>query len=178
MVLKDADELPACCTPIPPNSLSAGGMKPIVAWFLFFQLVLGPTPLMSIGMKEAIKNFRNLNVDYPRVKFHRDFQDYCNGIMTHVRGTKKSPSCPKIHYVIHVPWNMVRTFCNKSDSFCENYSQYCTLTPDTVPLTICSLSKKQPPTSCRYNSTITNQRVYLLCSKKEDAEPMGIIGIF
>ncbi|XP_004609559.1 probable inactive ribonuclease-like protein 13 [Sorex araneus] len=153
-------------------------MKPAVAWFLFLQLVLGPTPLTSLGTKEAIKNFRNLNVDYPRVKFHKNFLDYCNGIMTLVRGTRQSPACPRIHYVMHVPWNLMQTFCRKSDSFCENYNEYCALTPDTLPLTICSLSKKQSLSSCRYKSIITNQRVYLLCSKKEDAQPMGIIGIF
>ncbi|XP_049624682.1 probable inactive ribonuclease-like protein 13 [Suncus etruscus] len=153
-------------------------MRPTMAWFLFFQLVLGPTLLMGIKTKETIKNFRTLNIDYPRVKFPKSFLGYCNGLMTHVRGASQSPACPKIHYVIHAPWEVLRAFCKHSENFCENYNEYCTLTTDTVPLTICTLSINQPPTSCRYNTTITNQKLYLLCSQKKDAEPVGVIGIY
>ncbi|XP_012504755.1 PREDICTED: probable inactive ribonuclease-like protein 13 [Propithecus coquereli] len=153
-------------------------MAPAVAWLLFLQLVLGPTLVVDIKLQIAIKNFRNLHVDYPRVSYPKDFQGYCNGLMAYVRGRMQHWHCPKIHYVIHAPWQDIRKLCKHSESFCENYNEYCTLTQDSFSLTICSLDLKQPPTSCRYNSTITNQRLYLLCSRKYDAEPIGITGFY
>ncbi|XP_021551277.1 probable inactive ribonuclease-like protein 13 [Neomonachus schauinslandi] len=153
-------------------------MAPAVAWLLFLQLVLGPTLVVDIKVQIAIKNFRILHIDYPRVSYPKGFQGYCNGLMAYVRGRKQSWYCPQIHYVVHAPWREIKRFCKYSDSFCENYNEYCTLTEDSFPVTICSLAPRQPPTSCYYNDTLTNQRLYLLCSGKHDAEPIGIIGLY
>uniref|UniRef100_A0A8D0QG09 Ribonuclease A-domain domain-containing protein n=1 Tax=Sus scrofa TaxID=9823 RepID=A0A8D0QG09_PIG len=165
---------------LPPITLTlpAGGMVPAKAQLLFLQLVLGPALVENFKLQLAIKNFRTLHIDFPKVDFEKGFHGYCNGLMAYVRGKKQSWYCPKIHYVLHAPWAVVRKFCKNSESFCENYNEYCTLTQDSVPLTICSLNSKQPPTSCNYNSTLTNQRLYLLCSKKYDAEPIDIIGLY
>ncbi|XP_036736470.2 probable inactive ribonuclease-like protein 13 [Manis pentadactyla] len=152
-------------------------MAPLVAGLLFLQLVLGPALAMDIRLQAAIKNFRDLHIDYPKVNFPDGFQGYCNGLMAYVRGRRENLYCPNIHYVVHAAWRAVLKFCKYSESFCENYNEYCTLTQDSFPLTICSLSHKQPPTSCCYNGTLTNQRLYLLCSRKYDAEPIDIIGL-
>ncbi|XP_057577306.1 probable inactive ribonuclease-like protein 13 [Hippopotamus amphibius kiboko] len=149
-----------------------------VAQLLFLQLVLGPALVENIKLQLAIKNFRTLHINYPKADFAEGFQGYCNGMMSYIRGRQQSWYCPKIHYVLHAPWTTIKKFCKYSESFCENYNQYCTLTQDSFPLTICSLKSQQPPTSCRYTSTLTNQRLYLLCSQKYDAEPIGIIGLF
>ncbi|XP_019484317.1 PREDICTED: probable inactive ribonuclease-like protein 13 isoform X2 [Hipposideros armiger] len=146
-----------------------------VARLLFLQLVLGPTLVVDIRLQTAVENFRNSHIDYPRANYPMGFQGYCNGMMAYVRGREQRWYCPNIHYMIHAPWRAIRKFCKYSESFCDNYNEYCTLTQDTFPLTICSLVK-QPPTSCHYNGTLTNQRLYLLCSRKYDAEPIGIIG--
>ncbi|XP_012608140.1 putative inactive ribonuclease-like protein 13 [Microcebus murinus] len=153
-------------------------MAPAVAQLLFLQLVLGPTLVMDIKLQMAIKNFRNLHVDFPKVSYPESFQGYCNGLMSYVRGRMQHWHCPRMHYVIHAAWEDIRKFCKHSDSFCENYNEYCTLTQESFALTICYLDVKQPPTSCRYNGTSTNQKLYLLCSGKYDAEPIGIIGLF
>ncbi|XP_070360076.1 probable inactive ribonuclease-like protein 13 isoform X3 [Equus asinus] len=154
------------------------GMAQAVAWLLFLQLVLEQTQVVDSKLQTAIKNFRTLHIDYPMVNYPEGFQGYCNGLMAYVRDVKQSWYCPKTHYVVHAPWKAVREFCKYSESFCENYNEYCTLTHDSYPLTICSLGSIQPPTSCRYNGTLTNQRLYLLCSRKYDAEPIGIIGLY
>ncbi|XP_055477655.1 probable inactive ribonuclease-like protein 13 [Psammomys obesus] len=148
-------------------------MAPDVVWLLFFQ----PTLAIGLSMQTAIKNFRILHVDYPKVSYAKGFHGYCNGLMDYVRGRLKDWYCPKIHYVVHAPREGIEKFCKYSESFCENYNEYCTLTQDAFPLTICTLDRKQPPSSCSYNSTLTNQRLYLLCSRKHDAEPIGIIGL-
>ncbi|EFB16150.1 hypothetical protein PANDA_017713, partial [Ailuropoda melanoleuca] len=153
-------------------------MAPAVARVLFLQLVLGPTLVVDIKVQIAIKNFRMLHVDYPRVNYPEGFQGYCNGLMAYVRGRKQSWFCPQIHYTVHAPWGEIKRFCLYSDSFCENYDEYCTVTEDSFPVTICSLASGQPPVSCHYNDTLTNQRLYLLCSGKHDAEPIGIIGLY
>ncbi|XP_060031337.1 probable inactive ribonuclease-like protein 13 isoform X3 [Erinaceus europaeus] len=153
-------------------------MKSAVIWLPFLQLVLKPTLVMDYGMNEATKKFRLINVDYPKVRFSEGFGDYCNGLMAHVRGIKKSWFCPRIHYVVHAPWNALRATCKHSDSFCENFNEYCSFTKDAFPITICTLNKEEPPTSCQYQSTITNQKIYLLCSRKYDADPIGIIGLY
>ncbi|KAM9714443.1 putative inactive ribonuclease-like protein 13 isoform 1-T2 [Dama dama] len=153
-------------------------MAPPVAQLLFLQVVLGPALVENIRTQFAIKNFRTLHVDYPKVDYAKGFQGYCNGLMSYVRGRQESWYCPKIHYVLHAPWTVVWNFCKYSESFCENYNEYCTLTQDSIPLTICSLYTKQPPTSCRYNTTLTNQRLYLLCSEKYDGAPIDIIGLY
>jgi hypothetical protein len=98
--------------------------------------------------------------------------------MAYVRGRMQDWYCPKIHYVVHAPWKAIHKFCKYSESFCENYNEYCTLTQGSLPLTVCTLDPNQPPTSCRYKTTLTNQRLYLLCSRKYDAEPVGIIGLY
>ncbi|XP_060031336.1 probable inactive ribonuclease-like protein 13 isoform X2 [Erinaceus europaeus] len=156
----------------------SGRMKSAVIWLPFLQLVLKPTLVMDYGMNEATKKFRLINVDYPKVRFSEGFGDYCNGLMAHVRGIKKSWFCPRIHYVVHAPWNALRATCKHSDSFCENFNEYCSFTKDAFPITICTLNKEEPPTSCQYQSTITNQKIYLLCSRKYDADPIGIIGLY
>ncbi|XP_016055152.1 PREDICTED: probable inactive ribonuclease-like protein 13 [Miniopterus natalensis] len=153
-------------------------MAPAVAWLLFVQLVLGPTLVMNVRLETAIKNFRDLHIDFPKVNYPVGFQGYCNGLMAYVRGREGSWYCPKTHYVIHAPWKAIERSCKQCESFCENYNEYCTVTLEAFPLTICSLSPKQPPTSCRYNGTLTNQRIYLLCSQKYDAKPIGIIGLY
>ncbi|XP_040083052.1 probable inactive ribonuclease-like protein 13 isoform X2 [Oryx dammah] len=153
-------------------------MAPLVARLLFLQVVLGTALVENIKTQLAIKNFRTLHVDYPKVTYAKGFQGYCNGLMSYVRGRQESWYCPKTHYVLHAPWTTIWKFCKYSESFCENYNEYCTLTQDSIPLTICSLYYRQPPTSCRYNSTLTNQRLYLLCSEKYDGEPIDIIGLY
>ncbi|XP_059130441.1 probable inactive ribonuclease-like protein 13 [Peromyscus eremicus] len=159
-------------------TLPAEGMARDVVWLLFLQLVLRPTLVIGINMQLAIKNFRTLHIDYPMVKYPKGFHGYCNGLMAYVRGRLQDWFCPKVHYVVHAPWKDIQNFCKYSESFCENYNEYCTLTQDSFPITVCTLDSKQPPSSCSYNSTLTNQRLYLLCSSKHDAEPIGIIGIY
>ncbi|XP_012885141.1 PREDICTED: probable inactive ribonuclease-like protein 13 [Dipodomys ordii] len=153
-------------------------MTPAGVLLLFLQLVLGPTLVMDNRLHTAIKNFRSLHLDYPRVVYPRGFRGYCNGLMAYVRGRMQDWFCPKIHYVVHAPWEAIQEDCKHSESFCENYNEYCTLTQSSFPITICTLGSKQPPTSCRYNSTLTNQRLYLLCSRKYDGEPIGVIGLY
>lgn len=147
-----------------------------MAWLLFLQLVVGPTLVVDIGLPIAIKKFQDLHIDFPKVNYPTGFHGYCNGLMAYVRGKEQNWYCPNTHYIIHAPWEAIRKFCKNCESFCENYNEYCTLTLDSFPLTICSLVTTQPPTSCHYNDTLTNQRLYLLCSQKYDAEPIGIIG--
>ncbi|XP_006161494.1 probable inactive ribonuclease-like protein 13 isoform X2 [Tupaia chinensis] len=146
--------------------------------FSYQKLVLGPTVVMDNRLQMAIKNFRDVNIDYPKVNYPKGFQGYCNGLMAYVRGRMKMWQCPKIHYMIHAPLKTVQKLCKYSESFCENYNKYCTLTQDSFPITVCSLVLTQPPTSCRYNSTLANQRLYLLCSGEHDAEPVDIIGVY
>ncbi|KAM5339879.1 putative inactive ribonuclease-like protein 13 [Glossophaga mutica] len=153
-------------------------MAPALAWLLFLQLVLEPTLVVDISLQFAIKDFHVLHIDYPRVNYPRGFRGYCNGLMAYVRGRKKSLYCPKNHYVIHAPRTEIKKFCKHCENFCENYNGYCTLTQESFPLTICSLITSQPPTSCHYNGTLTNQRLYLLCSQKYDAEPVGVIAFY
>ncbi|XP_003987448.2 probable inactive ribonuclease-like protein 13 [Felis catus] len=154
-------------------------MAVAVARLVFLQLAFGPALVVDIEMQIAIKDFHMLHVDYPRVHYPKGFQGYCNGLMAYVRGrNQKSWYCPQIHYMVHAPWREVQKFCKYSESFCENYNEYCTFTEDSFPITICSLAPNQPPTSCYYNSTLTNQRLYLLCSGKRDAEPIDIIGVY
>nr|XP_004672420.1 probable inactive ribonuclease-like protein 13 [Jaculus jaculus] len=153
-------------------------MPSSVVQLFFLQLILGPTLVMDTKLQNVIQNFRTLHIDYPKVNYPKGFHGYCNGFMAYVRGRMQDWYCPKIHYVIHTPWEVILKFCKYSESFCENYNEYCTLTQETFPLTVCTLDPKQPPTSCHYSSTLTNQRLYLLCSQKSDAEPMGIIGVY
>lgn len=153
-------------------------MAAAVAWLLFFQLFLGPDLLISVDLKSASNSFRILHFDYPKVNFAAGFLGYCNGIMSYVRGRMEHWYCPQVHYVIHAPWKVIYESCKLSKNFCENYNKYCTLTQDSFPVTICSLSPQQPPTSCYYNSTLTNKQLYLLCSGRYDAEPIGIIGLY
>ncbi|KAK2500477.1 hypothetical protein MC885_016386 [Smutsia gigantea] len=133
---------------------------------------------MDVRLQAALENFRNLHIDYPKVNFPDGFQGYCDGLMAYVRGGRENWYCPNTHYVVHAPWRAVRKFCKYSDRFFENHNEYCTLTQDSFPLTICSLSYKRPPTSCCYNGTLTSQRLYLLCSRKYDAELIDIIGLY
>ncbi|NP_001011687.1 probable inactive ribonuclease-like protein 13 isoform X1 [Mus musculus] len=153
-------------------------MAPDVAWLLVLPLVFRPTLVTGITIQTAIKNFRTLHVDYPMVNYPKGFHGYCNGLMAYVRGKLQDWYCPKIHYVVHAPLEDIQKFCKYSESFCENYNEYCTLTQNSFPVTICTLVHQQAPTSCSYNSTLTNQRLYLLCSRKHDAEPIGIIGLY
>ncbi|XP_030700071.2 probable inactive ribonuclease-like protein 13 [Globicephala melas] len=153
-------------------------MAPRVVQLLFLRLVLEPALVENIQLQLAITNFRTLHIDYPKVNYAKRFRGYCNGLMSYVWGRQQSWYCPKIHYVLHAPWTAIKKFCKYSESFCENYNEYCTVTQDSFPLTICSLSSKQPPTSCHYTSTLTDQRLYLLCSQKYDAEPIDIMGLY
>ncbi|XP_047397471.1 probable inactive ribonuclease-like protein 13 [Sciurus carolinensis] len=153
-------------------------MVPAVIQLLFLQLVLGPTLVMTIQQEAAVQNFRTLNMDYPKVNFPGDFEGYCNGFMSYVRGRKQHWYCPTIHYVIHAPWKTIWKSCKNSESFCENYNEYCTLTKVSFPLTICKLYKNQPPTSCHYSSTETNGKIYLLCSSKYEGQPIDILGLY
>ncbi|KAB1277203.1 putative inactive ribonuclease-like protein 13 [Camelus dromedarius] len=141
-------------------------------------LVLAPTWVENIELQVAIENFRTLHIDYPRANYAKGFRGYCNGLMAYVRGRQQTWHCPKVHYVLHAPWKAIGKLCKYSESFCENYNEYCTLTQDSFPLTICKLNKGDTPTSCHYNGTLTNQRLYLLCSQQYDAEPMDIIGLY
>lgn len=159
-------------------TLPAGRMAPAAAWLLLLQLILEPALVMNIGVQMAMRNFRDLNIDYPKVSYPDDFQGYCNGLMAYVRGKKKNWYCPEIHYVIHASWGAIRKFCKHCENFCDNYDQYCTVTRDALPLTICSRATKQPPPGCHYNDTVTNQRLYLLCSQKDEGEPIDIIGTY
>ncbi|EPY76533.1 probable inactive ribonuclease-like protein 13 [Camelus dromedarius] len=149
-----------------------------VTQLLFLQLVLAPTWVENIELQVAIENFRTLHIDYPRANYAKGFRGYCNGLMAYVRGRQQTWHCPKVHYVLHAPWKAIGKLCKYSESFCENYNEYCTLTQDSFPLTICKLNKGDTPTSCHYNGTLTNQRLYLLCSQQYDAEPMDIIGLY
>ncbi|XP_037357822.1 probable inactive ribonuclease-like protein 13 [Talpa occidentalis] len=162
-------------SPLPPNTLPAGGMTPVVAWILSLQLVLGPTLVMDINMRKAVKNFRALNIDYPRVENLKNSKAYCNILMSYVRGTMQSWFCPKVHYWIHAPWKDIRPLCKHSDSFCENYNAFCIFTQESFPVTTCSVTNEQPA-SCNYNTSLSNQRLCLLCSAKDEAEPIGIFG--
>ncbi|XP_062060645.1 probable inactive ribonuclease-like protein 13 [Lepus europaeus] len=153
-------------------------MAAAVARLLFFQLFLGPALSVDINLQSDTENFRTLYIDYPKVKFIKGFLGYCNGMMAYVRGRIEHWYCPKTHYVIHAPWKAIQKSCKASKSFCENYNKYCTLTQDSFPVTVCSLGAKQPSTSCRYNSTLTNKHLYLLCSGRYDAEPIGIVGLY
>ncbi|XP_007949333.1 probable inactive ribonuclease-like protein 13 [Orycteropus afer afer] len=153
-------------------------MTPAVARLLFFQLVLEPTLILGINLQHAIKNFEHIFIDFPRVEYSNNFQGYCNGIMGYVRGRMQRWDCPKIHYVVHVSFKSIQKYCKHTEDFCESYNQYCTLTKDSFPLTICQLIDKQPPTSCYYNTTLSNHQLYLLCSRQYDAEPIDIIGLF
>ncbi|XP_006835537.1 PREDICTED: probable inactive ribonuclease-like protein 13 [Chrysochloris asiatica] len=152
-------------------------MTPVVGW-LFLQLVLRPTLVLGINIQRAIKNFEHLFIDFPRVEYEDSFQGYCNGIMAYVRGAMQKWNCPKIHYMVHVPIQSIRKYCMHSENFCVSYNQYCTITKDSFPLTICQWIQSYPPTSCRYNTTLTNSRLYLLCSRRYNAEPLDVIGIF
>ncbi|XP_066200050.1 probable inactive ribonuclease-like protein 13 [Saccopteryx leptura] len=153
-------------------------MAPAVAWLLFLQLVLGPTVVVDTMLQAAIKNFRNIHMDYPQVNYPAGFQGYCNGLVAYVRAKKNNWYCPKNHYVIHAPWEAILKACKTCENFCENYNEYCTLTQDSFPITTCSLVTKKLSTSCHYNGTLTNQRLYLLCSGKRDAKPIGIIDLY
>ncbi|XP_004698940.3 probable inactive ribonuclease-like protein 13 [Echinops telfairi] len=152
-------------------------MTPPVAWLLILQLVLGPTLVPGSYLKDAIKVFQHLYIDFPRVEFEDAFQGYCNGVMGYVRGIMNRWDCPKIHYLVHVPFKTIRKYCKRSQNFCESYNQYCTMTTDSFPLTICELTNYQLPINCQYNSTLTNQKLYLLCSSRYNAEPIDIIGV-
>ncbi|KAK2103904.1 putative inactive ribonuclease-like protein 13 [Saguinus oedipus] len=133
---------------LPPTTLTlpAGGMAPAVTQLLFLQLVLRQavlaclTLVTDIKMQFGIRNFRILNVNYPKVIYPNGFQGYCNGLMAYVRGKMQTSHCPKIHYVMHAPWKVIQKVCKQSESFCENYNEYCTLTEDAFPITVCSLS--------------------------------------
>lgn len=164
--------------PLITVTLPAEGMARDGIWLLCLQLVLRPTLVPGIKMEIAIKNFRTLHVDYPRINYPKGFHGYCNGLMAYLRGRMQDWYCPKIHYVVHAPWEGIQKFCRNSENFCENYNEYCTLTQNSFPITVCTRGSKKPPTSCSYNSTLTNQRLYLLCSSKQNAVPIGIIGLY
>ncbi|KAM6181543.1 putative inactive ribonuclease-like protein 13 [Erethizon dorsatum] len=153
-------------------------MAPAVAQLLFLQLVLGPTLVVDIKLHPAAQDFRKLHIDYPKVLYAEGFQGYCNGFMAYVRGRRRDWFCPKIHYVLHAPWKDIRKFCNYTDYYCDVYNEYCTLTQNSFPLTTCTLAPEQPSTSCFYNTNITTQRLYLLCSRRYKGDPIGIISLY
>ncbi|XP_072478783.1 probable inactive ribonuclease-like protein 13 isoform X2 [Notamacropus eugenii] len=144
---------------------------------LVLQLFLGPALTFLSFTSSAVRKFRALNVDYPKITFAEGFQGYCNGLMSYVRGWKKEWQCPWVHYVLHAPWTNVSRNCKYADSFCEDFNEYCSLSQDAFFLTTCKRPTLQPPSTCQYEETTSIQRVYLLCSRKYDGEPMGIIGL-
>ncbi|EHB08173.1 Ribonuclease-like protein 13 [Heterocephalus glaber] len=152
-------------------------MAPAVAQLLFLQLVLGPAPVVNIKVHPEAQNFHNLHIDYPKVTFAEGFQGYCNGFMAYVRGRRQNWFCPKVHYVLHAPWKDIQKFCNYTDYFCDVYNEYCTLTRDFFWLTTCTLDPKHPSTGCSYTTSVTRQRVYLVCSRRYKGSPIGIISL-
>uniref|UniRef100_F7A280 Ribonuclease A-domain domain-containing protein n=1 Tax=Monodelphis domestica TaxID=13616 RepID=F7A280_MONDO len=153
--------------------------KMVLVRILVLQLLLVPAlTFLSFTSKEA-ENFRAVNIDFPKVNFSKGFQGYCNGLMSYVRGRQKLlKNCPNVHYVLHAPWEKVKISCHKTDSFCEDFNEYCSLSQDVFPITTCSRVKETPPTTCLYNETTSTQRVYLLCSRKYNAKPIHIVGLF
>ncbi|KAM5235518.1 putative inactive ribonuclease-like protein 13 [Ctenodactylus gundi] len=148
-----------------------------MGWLLFLQFVLGSSLIIDFKMQGAIKTFRNLHVDYPKFNFSEGFLGYCNGFMAYVRGKRQNWYCPAIHYVVHAPWKDIRKFCTHTESFCENYNKYCTITSESYPVTVCFIDHKQPAVSCRHVEVITHRRLYLLCSHKKKGYPVDIIGL-
>ncbi|XP_005412150.1 PREDICTED: probable inactive ribonuclease-like protein 13 isoform X2 [Chinchilla lanigera] len=156
----------------------AGGMAPVVAQLLFLQLVLGPALVIDFKMHPDAVDFRKLHIDQPKSEFSEGFQGYCNGFMAYVRGRRQDWFCPKIHYVLHSPWKEVRQLCNYTDYYCDVYNAYCTLTQRALSLTVCVLASEQPSTSCFYNTYMSDQRLYLLCSHRYKGDPIGIISVY
>uniref|UniRef100_A0A8C6R9N3 Ribonuclease, RNase A family, 13 (non-active) n=1 Tax=Nannospalax galili TaxID=1026970 RepID=A0A8C6R9N3_NANGA len=115
-------------------------MAPAVVRLLFLQLVLRPSLVMGSRMQTAIKNFRTLYIDYPRVHYPKGFHGYCNGLMAYVRGNCKTGTS--------MPLGKTSMYCKYSENFCENYNEYCTLTESSCPLTVCTLGAQQPAPSC------------------------------
>ncbi|XP_006883348.1 PREDICTED: probable inactive ribonuclease-like protein 13 [Elephantulus edwardii] len=152
-------------------------MSPVVMWLLSFQFLLGPTLILNNNLQTAIKNFKHLFIDFPRLEYASSFKGYCNGIMSYVRGRMQRWDCPNVHYLVHVSYKSIQKYCKHSDNFCENYNQYCTITNDSFPLTICQLMTNYSPISCYYSTNLTNQKLYLLCSRRYNAEPIDIIGL-
>ncbi|XP_027698755.1 probable inactive ribonuclease-like protein 13 [Vombatus ursinus] len=150
----------------------------VLSRILVFQLLLVPALTFLSFTSSAVRNFYALHIDYPKVTFSKSFHGYCNGLMSYVRGMKKDWRCPQIHHVLHAPWTKVSSNCKHSDTFCEDFNEYCSLSQDAFPLTTCKRLSMEPPSTCQYNETTSTKRVYLLCSRKYNGEPMYIIGIF
>ncbi|XP_074091055.1 putative inactive ribonuclease-like protein 13 [Macrotis lagotis] len=149
----------------------------LLARILVLQLLLVPALTFLSFTSPAVRNFRLLHVDFPRVTFDKSFGGYCNGLISYVRIWKREWHCPSIHYVLHAPWKDIAKNCKYSDSFCEAFKGYCSASFEAIPLTVCSKTLGQPPTSCDYNGTLSIHRVYLLCSRKFNGEPISIIGL-
>ncbi|XP_036592507.1 probable inactive ribonuclease-like protein 13 [Trichosurus vulpecula] len=149
----------------------------VLSRILVLQLLLVPALTFLSFISSEVRNFRILHIDYPKVTFHEGFQGYCNGLMSFVRGWKKEWHCPWIHYVLHAPWTKVSRNCKYTDSFCEDFNEYCSLSQDAFFLTTCERLPLEPPSTCQYNETTSTRRVYLLCSRKYNGEPMYIIGV-
>ncbi|XP_012589492.1 PREDICTED: probable inactive ribonuclease-like protein 13 [Condylura cristata] len=153
-------------------------MTPVVVWILSLQFLLEPAVIVGSHERNPVNTFRDLNIDYPRVKNIEEFHSYCNILMSYVRGKKQSWFCPKVHYWIHAPWKVIKGLCRHSDNFCESYNEFCTFTRESFPVTTCTVAFKEQPTSCNYNTSLSNQRLCLLCSAKYEAKPIGIFGTF
>ncbi|XP_043845675.1 probable inactive ribonuclease-like protein 13 [Dromiciops gliroides] len=149
----------------------------ILSRILVLHLLLVPTLAFLSFTSSAVRKFRALHVDYPKVKFAEGFQGYCNGLVSYVRGWKKDWQCPWVHYVLHAPWAKITKNCKHTDSYCEDFNEYCSVSQDAFPLTTCNRLTLEPPTTCQYNETTSTQRVYLLCSRKYNGEPVFIIGL-
>ncbi|KAM6202569.1 putative inactive ribonuclease-like protein 13 [Rhynchocyon petersi] len=153
-------------------------MSPVVVWLLSFQLVLGPILVMRCNdLQTAIKNFEHIFIDFPRVEYSSNFEGYCNGIMNYVRGRMQTWHCPRIHYLVHVSYKSIQKYCKNNENFCESYNQYCSMTKESLPITICQLMNNYLPINCHYNTTLTSQKLYLLCSRRYNAKPIDIIGL-
>ncbi|XP_044520912.1 probable inactive ribonuclease-like protein 13 [Gracilinanus agilis] len=151
----------------------------VLVRILVLQLLLVPVLAFLSFTSKEVENFRALHIDFPKVQFSKGFQGYCNGLMSYVRGRQSFlKQCPNIHHVLHAPWRKVTINCKKTDSFCEDFNEYCSLSHDPFSITTCTRIKETPPTTCLYNETSSTRRVYLLCSRKNNAKPTYIIGLF
>ncbi|XP_031810850.1 probable inactive ribonuclease-like protein 13 [Sarcophilus harrisii] len=149
----------------------------VLARTLVLQLLLVPALTFLSFSSSKVRNFRTLHVDFPKVTFANEFQGYCNGLMSVVRGYRYDRHCPWTHYVLHAPWSQISKNCKEPDSFCQDFSEYCSLSQDAFFLTTCSRVTLEPPTTCQYNETTSTQRVYLLCNRRFNGEPIYIIGL-
>ncbi|XP_038597042.1 probable inactive ribonuclease-like protein 13 [Tachyglossus aculeatus] len=148
---------------------------------LFFVLALDPAPAPALlpSLTSKARTFQLMHIDFPRSNFAPGFRGYCNGLMAYVRAQRESWQCPERHFVLHAPSHSVRALCARTDSFCEDFGEFCTLSRKPLPVTTCARTPGLPPSVCRYNATVHVQshKIWLLCSSKFEGFPMDIIGV-